>query len=103
MQVVMKKCFLLNPEKNFGTDPSCRFREKSKIAPLIPKNYVTKPKARLLGPKVGNSIKCLSQTQRRTTALRVEQIFRNLSIASSALYQLIQCNFVELSNGTLKM
>jgi len=30
MQVVMNKFFLLNPEKNFGADPSCRFREKRK-------------------------------------------------------------------------
>jgi len=29
MQVVMNKCFLQNPEKNFGADPYCRFREKS--------------------------------------------------------------------------
>jgi len=45
MQVVMNKSFLLNPEKNFGVDSSCRFR---KNAPLIPKNDVTEPKARLL-------------------------------------------------------
>jgi len=31
MQVVISKCFLLNPEK-FGADPSCCFREKSKIS-----------------------------------------------------------------------
>jgi len=24
----MNKCFLLNPEKKFGADLSCRFREK---------------------------------------------------------------------------
>jgi len=47
MQVVMK-CFLLNPEKKFGTDPSCRFREKRNNTPLIPINNVTEPKARLL-------------------------------------------------------
>jgi len=41
----MNKCFLLNPKKKFGTDPSCRFREKHKNAPLIPKNDVTEPKA----------------------------------------------------------
>jgi len=28
MQVVMNKCFLLNPGKKFGADSSCRFREK---------------------------------------------------------------------------
>jgi len=48
MQVV-KKSFLLNPEKNFGIDPSCRFREKRKNAPLIPKNDVTEHKAKRLG------------------------------------------------------
>jgi len=30
MQVVMNKCFLPNPEKNWWRDPSCRFREKCK-------------------------------------------------------------------------
>jgi len=44
----MNKCFLLNPEKKIGADPSCLLREKSKNAPLIPKNDVTEPKARLL-------------------------------------------------------
>jgi len=35
MQVVpvINKCFLLHPEKNFGTDPSCRFQVKRKNAP----------------------------------------------------------------------
>jgi len=28
MQVVMYKCFLLNPEKKISEGPSCRFREK---------------------------------------------------------------------------
>jgi len=41
----MNKCFLLNPEKKFGADSSWCFREN---ATLIPKNDVTKPKARLL-------------------------------------------------------
>jgi len=44
MQVVMKKCFLLNPKKN-----RCRsvlLFEKNTT--LIPKNYVTEPKARIL-------------------------------------------------------
>jgi len=41
MQVVVNKCFFLNPEKIFGVDPSCRFREKRKNAPLIPKCDVT--------------------------------------------------------------
>jgi len=30
MLVVMNKCFLLNLEKQFGADPSCRFQEKRK-------------------------------------------------------------------------
>jgi len=45
MQVVMNKCFLLNPEKKVGADPSCRFREKT----LIPRNDVTETKTRRLG------------------------------------------------------
>jgi len=50
MQVVINKCFLLNPEEKFGADPSCRFREKRKNAHFnsIPKNDVTDLKARLL-------------------------------------------------------
>jgi len=28
MQIVMNKCFLLNAEKKFGADSSCRFRKK---------------------------------------------------------------------------
>jgi len=30
MQVVIYKRFLLNPEKRFGADPSCRFQENRK-------------------------------------------------------------------------
>jgi len=45
MQVVMNKCFLLNPEKKIGADPSCHLREKRKNAPLNPINDVTEPKA----------------------------------------------------------
>jgi len=30
MQIVMNKCFLLNPENKFGADPSYRFLEKHK-------------------------------------------------------------------------
>jgi len=30
MQVVLNKYFLLNPEKNFGPDPTYRFRGKRK-------------------------------------------------------------------------
>jgi len=48
MQVVINKCFLLNPEKKIGANPSCHFQEKCKNAPLIPKNDVTEPKVRLL-------------------------------------------------------
>jgi len=44
----MNKYFLLNPEKKFGTESSYRFRENGKNAPLIRKNDVTEPKARLL-------------------------------------------------------
>jgi len=44
-QIVMNKCYLLNPEKKFGADPSCHFRKKRT---LISKNVVTEPKARRL-------------------------------------------------------
>jgi len=45
MQVVMNKCFLLNPEKNVAQIRLVVFEKK---APLIQKNEVTDPKARLL-------------------------------------------------------
>jgi len=47
MQVVMNKCFLLNPEKNC-VDPSCHFREIRKNAHFNSENDVTEPKARQL-------------------------------------------------------
>jgi len=49
MHVEKNKCFFLNPEKKFGVDPFCRFRENRKNAPLIPKNDVTELKTRRLG------------------------------------------------------
>jgi len=42
-----EQAFSRKPWKKIGADPSCRFREKHKNAPLIPKNDVTEPKARL--------------------------------------------------------
>jgi len=47
MQVVMSKCFLLNPEKNLAQIRFVVFKKNAKNAPLIPKNDVTEPKARL--------------------------------------------------------
>jgi len=44
MQVIMNKCFLLNPEKKLAI----RFVVFEKKAPLFPKHDVTEPKARLL-------------------------------------------------------
>jgi len=46
MQVVMNKCFLLNPEKTFGADSSCRFREKCKKHTLF-FGKMTSPSRRL--------------------------------------------------------
>jgi len=48
MQVVINKCFLLNPEKKLAQIRFVGFWEKRKNASLIPKNDVTEPKARLL-------------------------------------------------------
>jgi len=45
MQVVMSKCFLLNPKKKLAQIRLVIFK---KNASFIPKNYVTEPKARLL-------------------------------------------------------
>jgi len=47
MQVVMNKCFLLNPEKNWRRFVSSFSRKTQKNALLIPKNAVTEPKAKL--------------------------------------------------------
>jgi len=42
-----EQAFLLNPEREFGADPSCRFQEKrKKIHSLIPKYNATELKAR---------------------------------------------------------
>jgi len=46
MQVIMNKCFLLNPKKNFAQIRHIVFE---KNAPLIPKNNVAEPKAKRLG------------------------------------------------------
>jgi len=48
MQVVMNKCFLLNPEKNLAHIRLVLFEKNAKTRTLIPKNNVTEPKARLL-------------------------------------------------------
>jgi len=48
MQVIMNKCFLPNPEKNLVQIRLVVFEKNTKTAPLIPKNDVTEPKARLL-------------------------------------------------------
>jgi len=44
MQVVINKCFLLNPEKNFAQIRFVVLERNAKHAPLIPKNDVTEPK-----------------------------------------------------------
>jgi len=48
MQVVMNKCFLLNPEKNLAQIRLVVFEKTQKMHTLIPKNDITEPKARLL-------------------------------------------------------
>jgi len=49
MQIVMNKCFLLNPEKNSAQIRLVVLEKKCKKTHiLIPKNNVTEPKARLL-------------------------------------------------------
>jgi len=44
MQVVIIKCFLLNPEKNLAQIHLVVFKKNAKNAPLIPKNDVIEPK-----------------------------------------------------------
>jgi len=48
IQVVMNKCFLLNPEKNWHRSVLSISRKVQKSHTLIPKNDVTEPKAKLL-------------------------------------------------------
>jgi len=48
MQVVTNKCILLNPEKDLAQIRLVVFKKNAKNPPLIPKNDVTVPKARLL-------------------------------------------------------
>jgi len=48
MQVVVNKCFLLNPEKNLAQIRLVVFEKNAKNVPLNPKSDVTEPKARLL-------------------------------------------------------
>jgi len=52
MQVVINKCFFLNPEKKLAQIRLVVFEKNAKIAQLqripIPKNDVTEPKTRLL-------------------------------------------------------
>jgi len=45
MQVVLNKCFLLNPQKNLALIRLVVFEKNAKNASLIPKNYVTELKA----------------------------------------------------------
>jgi len=50
MQVVMNKCFLLNPEKNLVQIHLVVFEKNAKNAhTLIPKSDATEPKVRRLG------------------------------------------------------
>jgi len=46
MQVVMNKCFLINPEKKLAQIRLIVFEKNAKNASLMPKNNVTEPKAR---------------------------------------------------------
>jgi len=48
MQVVINKCFILNPEKNLALIRFVVFKKNAKTHTLIPKNDVTEPKASLL-------------------------------------------------------
>jgi len=47
MQVVMNKCFHLNPEKNLAQIRLVVFEKNAKNTALIPKNDATEPKAGL--------------------------------------------------------
>jgi len=43
MQVIMNKCFLLNPKKSLAQIRLIVFEKNEKDAPLIPKHDVTEP------------------------------------------------------------
>jgi len=55
MQIVMNKCFLLNPKKNLAQIRLVVFRISSH---LIPKSDITEPKARLLYLSVKKLLTC---------------------------------------------
>jgi len=59
MQVVMNKCFLINPEKNLAQIRLVVFKKNAKNAPLIPENDVTEPKVR----KYLGSFPCFTGTE----------------------------------------
>jgi len=46
MQVVINKCFLLNPEKEFGTNPFGRFQKRTKNAHLKSKKSCHRAKGK---------------------------------------------------------
>jgi len=48
MQVVMNKCFLLNPEKKLAQIRLVVFEKNAKTHTFIPKNDSTEPKPRIL-------------------------------------------------------
>jgi len=62
MQVVMNKCFLINPEKL----RLVVFEKTTKSHTLIPKNNVTEPKARLYS---NNQLKIYQLVKRQFLAL----------------------------------
>jgi len=45
MQIVMNKCFFLNPEKNLAQIRFVVFEKNARTHPSNPNNYVTEPKA----------------------------------------------------------
>jgi len=48
MQIVINKCFLLNPGKNLGQICLVIFQKNAKMITLISKNDITDPKVMLL-------------------------------------------------------
>jgi len=80
-QVIINKCFLLNPEKKIDTDSTCRFREKRKKHTLIPKNDV-EGYATLITSKTVNRLKVRFRLQETMVSESLKLSFDRLTAFS---------------------
>jgi len=105
MQVVMIKCFLLNPEKNLVQIQFFVFEKNAKIAPLIPKNDVLEPNAPFPPKPCTLAYSCVLNTpifreQLRThprtsrVLIRVQLRTHPRTVAYSSVYTVVYCRSI---------